>query len=361
MPVFLRKYVSAGPFRFNLSKSGIGVSAGVPGFRVGLIGPRGQYVYAGREGIYYRKTLSSKPGLGAAGATNTPALLPSPPSQPVLQETVGATVLEMATAAPSDLISQLTHAAQTPSLWGWTALLGAVLAAIALGLFWPAGIVVLAFAVIGIWWMRQRDQVRKTVVTFYDVQDQYAERFEKFTETFQSLTATRRLSRVVAAGATTSNYQRKVSAGASEIDKLQAVTMNLDGPKQLATNVAVPSLADSKRAFHFLPDRILIREGNAFADVDYGQLIATSGSVRWIEEGSSPADAPQVGVTWKYVNKSGGPDRRFRNNRQLPILQFSSLHMTAPNGLDALYHLSNPQAAELLVSALESMKRLAAG
>ena len=36
-----------GPFRFNLSKSGLGVSAGVPGFRVGT-GPRGNYVHMGR-------------------------------------------------------------------------------------------------------------------------------------------------------------------------------------------------------------------------------------------------------------------------------------------------------------------------
>ena len=33
--LYIRKSIKAGPFRFNLSKSGIGVSAGVPGFRIG--------------------------------------------------------------------------------------------------------------------------------------------------------------------------------------------------------------------------------------------------------------------------------------------------------------------------------------
>ncbi|MGO9102221.1 MAG: DUF4236 domain-containing protein [Mycobacterium sp.] len=42
MAFYIRKAVKAGPFRFNLSKSGIGVSTGVPGFRVGS-GPRGNY------------------------------------------------------------------------------------------------------------------------------------------------------------------------------------------------------------------------------------------------------------------------------------------------------------------------------
>src|SRR2546423_12877110 len=57
MSFYLRKSIKVGPFRFNLSKSGIGVSAGVKGFRVGT-GPRGNYVHMGRGGIYYRKTLS---------------------------------------------------------------------------------------------------------------------------------------------------------------------------------------------------------------------------------------------------------------------------------------------------------------
>jgi hypothetical protein len=58
MGVFLRKSFSAGPIRFNLSKSGIGMSAGVKGLRYS-VGPRGVGVSAGRKGVYFRKTLSS--------------------------------------------------------------------------------------------------------------------------------------------------------------------------------------------------------------------------------------------------------------------------------------------------------------
>lgn len=51
MGFYIRKYVQAGPFRLNLSKSGLGVSVGVPGFRVGS-GPRGNYVHMGRHGAF---------------------------------------------------------------------------------------------------------------------------------------------------------------------------------------------------------------------------------------------------------------------------------------------------------------------
>jgi hypothetical protein len=65
MAVYFRKSVKAGPFRFNFSKGGVGVSVGVKGFRIGT-GPRGHYVHAGLGGIYYRASL------GNAGESRPP-------------------------------------------------------------------------------------------------------------------------------------------------------------------------------------------------------------------------------------------------------------------------------------------------
>ncbi|MEI8051955.1 MAG: DUF4236 domain-containing protein [Actinomycetes bacterium] len=70
MGVYLRKSKSFGPLRLNFSKSGIGVSAGVKGLRVGTRAGKGAYLYGGRNGLYYRKTLSS--GSKAQRATPVP-------------------------------------------------------------------------------------------------------------------------------------------------------------------------------------------------------------------------------------------------------------------------------------------------
>ena len=59
MGFYMRKSVSFGGVRFNFSKSGIGVSVGVKGFRIGT-GPRGNYIHMGRNGIYYRAALGRK-------------------------------------------------------------------------------------------------------------------------------------------------------------------------------------------------------------------------------------------------------------------------------------------------------------
>jgi hypothetical protein len=40
-----------------------------------------------------------------------------------------------------------------------------------------------------------------------------------------------------------------------------------------------------------------------------------------------PRDSTQVDTTWRFVNKNGGPDRRFNNNSQIPILQYGEVVM----------------------------------
>ena len=49
MGFYLRKAITAGPFRYNLSTSGVGLSFGVKGLRIGA-GPRGSYIHMGRGG-----------------------------------------------------------------------------------------------------------------------------------------------------------------------------------------------------------------------------------------------------------------------------------------------------------------------
>jgi len=60
MPFYLRKSFRMGPVRLNLSKSGLGLSGGVKGARLGVNSRGRAYVHGGRHGMYYRKQLSGK-------------------------------------------------------------------------------------------------------------------------------------------------------------------------------------------------------------------------------------------------------------------------------------------------------------
>lgn len=55
-----RKSVKIGGVRINFSKSGIGVSSGIKGLRIGVNSKGRTYVSAGRNGMYYKKTYGSK-------------------------------------------------------------------------------------------------------------------------------------------------------------------------------------------------------------------------------------------------------------------------------------------------------------
>ncbi|MFD1787523.1 hypothetical protein ACFSC3_08060 [Sphingomonas floccifaciens] len=58
-----------------------------------------------------------------------------------------------------------------------------------------------------------------------------------------------------------------------------------------------------------------------------------------------------MGQTWKHPNKSGGPDRRFADNRQLPICLYETIHLQSRNGLNELLQVSSNGRAQALASA----------
>ena len=60
MGVFFRKSIKLGKHtRLNLSKSGIGISTGVKGARVGINSKGKAYVAGGSNGVYFRKELGT--------------------------------------------------------------------------------------------------------------------------------------------------------------------------------------------------------------------------------------------------------------------------------------------------------------
>jgi hypothetical protein len=99
----------------------------------------------------------------------------------------------------------------------------------------------------------------------------------------------------------------------SALEPYQRASWNL-GPKELTTNITVPSITAGKAALYFLPDRVLVREGKGFSDVAYAHLGVRPGQTRFIEDSAPPGDALRVDQTWQYVNVKGGPDRRYKNN-----------------------------------------------
>ena len=75
MAWYLRKAFRVGPVRLNLSRNGLGWSAGVRGARVGINARGHPYGHAGRAGLYWRGPLRWGVWLIALGTVLLMALL----------------------------------------------------------------------------------------------------------------------------------------------------------------------------------------------------------------------------------------------------------------------------------------------
>lgn len=103
---------------------------------------------------------------------------------------------------------------------------------------------------------------------------------------------------------------------------------------------------------YIFPGFLLYRASKqAFALIDSREVTLTFVSTRFTETLSVPSDTEIVGQTWAKCNKDGSPDRRFRDNYQIPLAHYGTLLFSSNDGLDVRYVCSNPKSAEAFVKA----------
>lgn len=356
MGFYLKDSVSVGPFRFNLSKSGIGLSVGVTGLRFGL-GPRGRYVHAGRGGLYYRKTFSSKPeGLLFQPPPRESTVPQSAQSLRTgsLNEIDSTSLTEMHDSDHDDFINEINSLKNISDLWPVVA---AVSAAVAIGLLvagvsnWFVG----AALLVGLFATKtasDRDAIRKSIALLYDLEPEAKNAFAQLHDAFEKLGAAERVWHIEAQGdAEDPRYQ----AGATQIVRRQRIIPKLGLPPFLQCNLDTPVLPVGRQELYFLPDLILVRDASTFGAIGYHDLKLEIRASQFIEENDLPAEAEVVEYTWKYVNKKGTPDKRFKDNRQLPVVRYEEIRFTNPAGLNELIQISRKGIGAHLESAINAI------
>lgn len=361
MGITYRKSISAGPFRFNLSGSGIGVSVGVPGFRVGT-GPRGNYVSVSAGGFRYRHSLNAtqRPGTASRPVTHEPVVteekqfpnhlthIPSGSDTVAPMELIrSADIGKLSDSSADGLLTEINNKKKMLILWPWPLLAAAVFTGMQLNqgveplmkYLLIGGVILIAIATI---WLYMWDDARRTVVLFYDLDNPAQETYEKVLAAFEKLKGCRKSWRIQAQGQVLS---RKHHGGAGLTIKRETATLSIGNLKPIRCNIDVPSLKAGPINFYFYPDKLLIENKGRIAACSYESLNISSASTQFIEDDSVPADSQVVGHTWRFVNKNGGPDRRFNNNRQLPIAEYGEVSLTTAQGVRELYQFSQPTAS----------------
>jgi DNA polymerase-3 subunit epsilon len=189
------------------------------------------------------------------------------------------------------------------------------------------------------------------VLTYYHVEDDAAAWFEDLLGSFDRLT-TSWVWRVTGIGETQTTHQRKVNAGASFIISRSRLRMTTSGPRLLTTNVGIPTLSSGHQSLYLLPDRVLIEQSGHFTDVSYSRLQIQFRPQRFIEDGAIPPDGTRVDTTWRFVKVDGGPDLRFNNNRQLPVMLYGRVDVRSDTGLQWILDVSDHESAARFVAVL---------
>ena len=101
---------------------------------------------------------------------------------------------------------------------------------------------------------------------------------------------------------------------------------------------------------------IMPRADGAFALIELREVDLQYHAVNFIEEEAVPPDTMVVGETWAKVNKDGSRDLRFRDNYQIPIVQYGRLLFTSPGGVEEEYQFSNVDAAGEFARAFDAYK-----
>lgn len=319
--------VRIGPrlFRVRVSTRGLGISSGV--------GPFSVHANSGSGPSARRTTTRRTPSSKAPAVDRGPVHLPG---DTTTTDLIGAGAEQLVPTGADELAAQLNRAQRWITGWGWATVVCAFVS-FAVPLFFIPAVAALVVALVGF--------ARRRVVLHYEVDSDLTKWFNDLVTGWPAFARTDGKWRVQTSTHLNRTHDRKTNAGAGDLVSRHDLSFPTRLPLALNANVEVPTVQAKRHSLLFLPDRLLVKSGGRWSDVDYNHLDVTVRRIRFVEEGSIPRDGVRLGETWQYANVKGGPDRRFKNNRRLPVMSYSEVTLSSSGGLGWSLQLSRHEAA----------------
>lgn len=355
---YIRKSFSIGPFRLNLSKSGIGYSFGTRGARVG-VGPKGQYVHMGLGGVYYREYI--KP---TQEFSQQPTELGS-------GNIASASIDRLCDVEAKDILKELSRVQRRIEIFPITisvAILSLLLSICfatpnlsgpgnKLVETWASAGVALIFFILA-FWGRGIDKKKARAILNYDLSEDIMKKYENLKTSFNDLVNCKK-SWNVYFKESTDDWKR--NAGATNLIKRRQVLPRFSLPRRLESNICPPALQAGRQTLYFFPDWIFVYDANGVGAIPYSDLMVDYSETTYIESEGVPSDAVVVGTTWEYVRRDGGPDRRFSNNRELPKVSYQSVCFRSRAGLNKHFYFSKQGAINQFSNQLLQYQQITTG
>jgi hypothetical protein len=308
-----------GGFRINISKSGVGYSWGMKGFR---------YTKTARGTT--RKTYSI-PGTGLSyveesGKRKRSNDSMNPNQYQAAISTENVNVSDYQPAEYGELLAQMKKAQRLDYLSTWL-IVTIILATIPVFIFTAIAGVILKIVV--------RTKMKVPMEYSFDTEAQVA--YNDLSEIWMSLNKNEKFWQTISE----SSLNKKTSGGASRgVSRITAKAIN-KLPFFVESNMQPFGLKLRKQKVYFLPDKVLIVSKMNVGAISYSDVDMGFGTTRFVETDPVPKDANIVGQTWLKVNKNGTPDKRFKNNRQVPVCEYGEVLVKSGSGLHIELMCSN--------------------
>lgn len=173
----------------------------------------------------------------------------------------------------------------------------------------------------------------------YEMDDINKKKFESLNSFLEILQQNNKLWQI---GSSTMVYNTKYNAGAGNNVTRHRVLISKKMPRYVSHNIDVYCMNLTNEKIYFTPDRMLIFKNlGGVGCRKYNDMIAEFDTTNFVESEFVPRDAEIIRYTWRYVNKSGGPDKRFNNNRQIPVCKYGEISLTSEDGINIMLEYSN--------------------
>lgn len=333
-----------GGFKINLSKSGIGYSWGIPGLRyTKLANGRERHTYSiPGTGISYVEDVSS----GKRHQNNTQN---TQASVNIIEEKVSNTDLEE-NPDYDDFIKSINEFCSKDMGIKITIIL---LSIVLWFVFVKSIVIIMGLITLGIYLIYRNSKMLISVEYDFDAEN------EKFYETmnkfFNTLASSNKLWLIESRY---ENFDAKRNAGVDSCVDRIPILISEELPYYLKTNIKCFCLSVKDKDFYFLPNKVLVYNKNKTIGLDFQELSFDFSQTTFVEQSGAPSDSEVVGYTYRYVNKNGGPDRRFKNNPQYPECLYGTINIKNDNGLNLSILLSSKSKTMQAKQFYESLRSI---
>lgn len=185
----------------------------------------------------------------------------------------------------------------------------------------------------------------------------YDNQFSNVHQSFRILASCEKIWDLTSESSIDRHVQRTSASSAVKRERVQFSYKNIDIIKTKYSPMHLEN-ANGGNIFIYPTFIAIINNAKSFGLIDIRDLNFSFNMQKFIETESLATDADVVDKTWTKVNKDGSPDKRFKENYQIPVCKYGEISLKTSSGLNEAYAMSSFKKSQLFAIAFMDFQRV---